>query len=517
MRRWRSALVAAAVGVGLLGHGPRAHAHVGSPDVVFEGAAGPYSLLVTIQPPEVIPGVAIVDVQSPSAPLRLVSIVPLPLQGPGAALPPTADVAHPLDGDRHRFVGRIWLMAPGTWQVRIHVQGERGDGQLAIPVPALPLRTKTIQGGLGLGLIALLVFLLAGLVSIVGASVRDADLDPAQRPDDDRRRRSLIARVIAAGVLVGLVAGGAAWWSDEASVYGGRVYRPLTLTAATSVDGDGTTGLWLTLADPRWGKARRMDDLVPDHDHLMHLFVVRVPALDVVAHLHPEQAEPGRFHHALPALPAGQYQLFADVVHATGLAETATTLLSLPAIRGAVASSDDAVGEGSPLGAVAAGDHGLARLPDGTRVIWLDDAGSGASDGKLLAGRTTWFRFRVEDADGRPATDVTPYMGMAGHAAFIKSDRSVFAHIHPSGSVSMASLAVMDAGGGAGNKTATGTPANPHAGHAGHHATLPPEISFPYACPTPGLYRLMVQFKRGDAIHTAFFEATVLAAPIVRN
>ena len=377
MRRRRLALVAAAVGVALLGGRPRAHAHVGSPDVFFEGMAGPYSLLVTVQPPEVIPGVAIVDVQSPSAPLRLVSIVPLPLQGPGAALPPTADVAHPLDGDAHRFVGRMWLMAPGTWQVRIHVQGDHGDGQLAIPVPALPLRTKTMQRGLGLGLIALLVFLLAGLVSIVGASVRDADLDPAQPPDDDRRRRSLIARVVAAGVLAGLVAGGASWWSDEASVYGGRVYRPLTLTAATSVDGDGITGLWLTLADPRWGKARRMDDLVPDHDHLMHLFIVRIPSLDVVAHLHPEQAQPGRFHHALPALPAGQYQLFADVVHATGLAETATTLLSLPATRGALASSDDAVGEGSALGAAAAGDRRLARLPDGTRVIWLDDAASG--------------------------------------------------------------------------------------------------------------------------------------------
>ena len=82
----------------------------------------------------------------------------------------------------------------------------------------------------------------------------------------------------------------------------------------------------------------------------------------------------------------------------------------------------------------------------------------------------------------------------------------------------MASLAVMDAGGGggAGSKTSTGTPANPHAGHAGHHATLPPEISFPYACPTPGLYRLIVQFKRGDAIHTAFFEVTVLAGPVAR-
>ena len=31
-------------------------------------------------------------------------------------------------------------------------------------------------------------------------------------------------------------------------------------------------------------------------------------------------------------------------------------------------------------------------------------------------------------------------MGMAGHAEIVRSDRSVFAHIHPDGSVAMAAL-----------------------------------------------------------------------------
>ena len=31
-------------------------------------------------------------------------------------------------------------------------------------------------------------------------------------------------------------------------------------------------------------------------------------------------------------------------------------------------------------------------------------------------------------------------MGMAGHAEFVRSDLSVFAHVHPAGSVSMAAL-----------------------------------------------------------------------------
>src|SRR5437899_1739182 len=37
---------------------PLCRAHVGSPDVFHEGSAGPYRLLVTIRPPQVVPGVA---------------------------------------------------------------------------------------------------------------------------------------------------------------------------------------------------------------------------------------------------------------------------------------------------------------------------------------------------------------------------------------------------------------------------------------------------------------------------
>ena len=33
-------------------------AHVGSPDVYYEGDAGPYHLIVTVRMPQVIPGVA---------------------------------------------------------------------------------------------------------------------------------------------------------------------------------------------------------------------------------------------------------------------------------------------------------------------------------------------------------------------------------------------------------------------------------------------------------------------------
>ena len=59
-------------------------AHVGSPDIFYEGDAGPYHLLVAIRPPVVIPGIAEVEVRSTSNDVREVHVVPLPLKGPGA-------------------------------------------------------------------------------------------------------------------------------------------------------------------------------------------------------------------------------------------------------------------------------------------------------------------------------------------------------------------------------------------------------------------------------------------------
>jgi hypothetical protein len=42
-----------------------AFAHVGSPDVYYEGDAGAYHLLVTVRPPAMIPGVAAVEIRAP--------------------------------------------------------------------------------------------------------------------------------------------------------------------------------------------------------------------------------------------------------------------------------------------------------------------------------------------------------------------------------------------------------------------------------------------------------------------
>jgi hypothetical protein len=88
------------------------------------------------------------------------------------------------------------------------------------------------------------------------------------------------------------------------------------------------------------------------------------------------------------------------------------------------------------------------------------------------------------------------YMGMLGHAAFVAMDGSVFAHVHPSGSVPMAALELAQS-------------ANPHAGHMHMAGALPAVVSFPYGFPKPGQYRIFVQMKRGGQIVTGAFTTSV--------
>jgi hypothetical protein len=99
-------------------------------------------------------------------------------------------------------------------------------------------------------------------------------------------------------------------------------------------------------------------------------------------------------------------------------------------------------------------------------------------------------------------------MGMPGHAAFVRSDRSVFAHVHPSGSVPMASLSLtQNAGDGAAAMAAM--PGMSGMEHSGMTMALPPEVSFPYGFPKPGNYRIYVQVKRGGKVETGIFDARV--------
>ena len=500
-----------------------AAAHVGSPDVFFEGNAGPYPVFVTVRLPLVIPGVAEIEIRTQSRDVQEMRIVPLRLTGAGSEYPPTPDVAARSKQDPQFFTGSLWLMEGGALQVRIMVKGARGPGEVAVPVPSVAQRVLPMQKPLGAILLVMLALLAAGAVSIAGAGAREARLEPGVAPTVSSRRRARVVMAIAAALVLGVIFLGGSWWNTEAARYANNVYKP-PLVHATLEPG----GRLLLRGEPghlgtRFGlpSETRLDDLIPDHNHLMHLFLVRVPGMDAFWHLHPDQIEPGVFLERLPPMPAGRYRIFADIVHRSGFPETQVGEVTLPSIAGTAMTGDDCAWTGAPLPAAAAdlsidgsanrSTNGsiigstISNLPDGDRMVWERPAGA------LKAKSPLSFQFVVEDAVGKPVEDMEPYMGMPGHAEFIGADLSVFAHVHPSGSVSMAALEIAQSGlsgpsGGEGGDLSMaampGMSANP---------TSHPEatVSFPYGFPQAGLYRIFVQVKHGGRIETGVFDARV--------
>ena len=201
-------------------------------------------------------------------------------------------------------------------------------------------------------------------------------------------------------------------------------------------------------------------------------------------------------------MPAGDYTLYGDVVHASGFPETLVSKVVVPEnMAGGRPGPDDAVAYPQPLSKGRLGDS--YKLPDGYVMVW--DRPS-----TLTANTGYSFRFRLLDGSGKPAADMQPYMGMAGHAAFVKTDGTVFAHTHPEGSAAMAALMLANGGEGGGHAT----------GHEGMSMDMPMDMSehaepvsstveFPYGFPSAGPYRIFVQMNHGTTIETGAFDALV--------
>jgi hypothetical protein len=464
-------------------------AHVNSPDVYYDGYAGPYHLLVTIKPPAVVPGIAEIQIRSAAPDLQTINVLPLKMVGEAAKLSPTPEVAARSEHDPQLFVGKLWIMTRGSWKVQIDAQGNKGAAQLFVPLPAISTNSASMQKALGVLLAFLGLTLVAGVVGIVGAAAREAILPVGQEPAAGERRRGHMREAIAAVLMIAALIFGDRWWHAEAAANSRLNYKLPHVSAQLQ----GSNLLRLNLQEPNVAEIDRygvespdklvLNDLVPDHGHLMHLFLVRMPDMKSFWHLHPDQIGEGQFNLKLPPIPAGRYQIYADIVHHTGFPETELGTIDLPRIAGGPLTGDDAgAADVEPSDTVS-------PLDDGYRMVWVRDAAP------LKANLPLWFRFRVEDKDGRPATSMENYMGMAGHAVFLSNDGSIFAHVHPAGSVSMAAAMIA-----AGPK---------HDMSAMPQENTGAEVSFPYGIPQPGDYHIFVQVKRAGRVETGAFRAHV--------
>lgn len=185
-----------------------------------------------------------------------------------------------------------------------------------------------------------------------------------------------------------------------------------------------------------------------EHGALFHLIVVRRD-LKGFQHLHPTLAGDGTWSMPLTLESAGAYRVFADVQPRGAAAMTLGTDLLSP------------------------GDFQPVALPAASPSATTDGYQVGLDAGSPRAGQAGELVFHVA-RDGRPVTALEPYLGSRGHLVALRQGDLAYLHVHP-----MDTQARGDA------------------------------IVFHALFPSPGAYRLFLQFKSGGQVSTAAYTLEV--------
>ena len=182
------------------------------------------------------------------------------------------------------------------------------------------------------------------------------------------------------------------------------------------------------------------------HERRLHLIVVRRD-LTGFQHLHPQMDPDGTWRVPITLPAAGAWRVFADF-KPDGLD------------RQVILGTDVQLG----------GEYAPVPLPGPASTTTVDNF-SVTADGTLAAGQTSRLTMRLAQ-DGAPVTDLQPYLGAYGHLVALRAGDLAYLHVHPQES-----------------------------------ATAGPEIAFDVEVPTPGAYRLFLDFQHGGVVRTASLTA----------
>ncbi|PNG20706.1 hypothetical protein [Streptomyces cahuitamycinicus] len=187
-----------------------------------------------------------------------------------------------------------------------------------------------------------------------------------------------------------------------------------------------------------------------EHDKELHL-IVASRDLITYRHLHPTRAADGTWSTPVDLPRAGGYRVFADFTPDKKNAGNLTL--------------------GADL--AASGPYQARQLPRESATTRVDGYEVRLS-GALRPGKAGELKLKVS-RDGKPVTDLQPYLGAYGHLVALRSGDLAYLHVHPNG-------------------------------EPGDGTTRPgPDISFTATAPSSGSYRLFLDFKHEGKVHTAAF------------
>lgn len=227
-----------------------------------------------------------------------------------------------------------------------------------------------------------------------------------------------------------------------------------------------------TLRDPD-SNAVTVDRLTLTHERFMHMFVVSED-LSFFSHIHPEDQGNGQYAVSETLPRDGRYVLFNTFVSDNGSTQIERDIV---ATGGAPRESAQA----RPLQ-----DLGVPRQVDGLTVTM-----SGPE--KVRRKIPTTFTITVQQ-DGKPVTDLEPYLGAACHVVIVSADTKQFSHTH--GDVEGGAIS-----GDTSNMQGMAMPPPPE--------SFGPNLQFTHTFMQPGMYKIWVQFQREATVSTVEYSVQV--------
>ena len=482
--------------------------HVGNPSIVFEGNAGEYPIRVVIRPPGVVPGLAEIFVQSLDKKIKEVKTQPMKWNAGEKGSPPS-DIAIQMFDQPDKFTSELWLMDFGSYSINIDVDGENGPANTVVPVLSIATKRSEMAPIMKNVLVLLMVLLIAGFVTIVGASISESTLEPGKTADDKRAKKSKIFMGFTLLFCIGVIFGGKKWWNNIADNYYSNIFKPMeTQTELSAFDQEKIVSIEIT--DPLW-KNGRFPPLVPDHGKLIHSYLIK-DDLSIFAHVHPNlsKQKSDKFDLALPTeFQDGNYYIYSDVTHETGFSQT---LLDTIKIGNAKLKESQLLPQTDPDNSVLQinAEQNLFTstftFNDNSKLVWEN------YKAEIEPGFVD-FNYKIEDENGNPLPLET-YIEMGGHGIIYKKDGSQFVHIHPTGNFSMASQEVL-------YELKEGVEINPQElfctfGYRNEDGKLVQnlnedgQVTFPpFEFRDSGEYRIWIQVKSKGVVKTAVFDINV--------
>src|ERR1700744_666670 len=233
--------------------------------------------MVSVKPPDVIPGTALITVYLDNGTGISVSAQPIYFYS-GRNGAPSADLLQPVAGQPGQFTGKVWLMSNGSSSILLHVRGALGGGELVVPIVAVSTAEKKLPPATGYILVGLGILLFVLLVTIIGASVSEGLTKKGQTLTAGRRRAKGIAIAMAAVFASLIVYGGNSWWQSWARRYRHFMFKPMHAAYQLKPDSAGNV-LTIRIDTASGQRVGTLPYVVPDNGTLFHFFFFRFRVL----------------------------------------------------------------------------------------------------------------------------------------------------------------------------------------------------------------------------------------------